>query len=550
MKLKIFFSLFKNKSKLNSEDKLQSSFAGKSRSAWSWSYDATITERLEAAMKLEKKSNHSEINFEEKHLELNLDEDLEKYIFQKSPQNHELTIIERIISASQVFDKINQKNEKDYPQKSPRNLRPLTEVSVDESSNDVRRLRLSDMQNQRSWLNRITRPFPNDNKNERKPETMQKQWKKYQIQAVLIEYLLQFIQKTALPTIKKYEQLKKMYSKEMKEWTKRAEFLERQNYWLKSELQKVDKSYRGTEEGFTDSKKIYSQARLGIDVRGNFLLPVPAYDEIRRSLDFDQEALVIPDVKSYVSLEPESTGETEEFTDFKQGYYRQANHIELEEAVSVNESQINYKDFPNTEEKLEKSDTMNLQRNLEEDSLQSRNTENLKAGNAPFESSGVNVQKEPVIAQIISLTKLDCKSPNKGTFGVEASRDNRVCGSRTVQEEATAYVPHVGEWAGRKVSCETRDWCKSKVKTLPETEFIDPYVLALSDSWYLQIKNRAFVALCSRISKVEKERGVVCPEKISSLNTSQSPGFKNQYRMDNIISNNSISGIAIRSMWI
>jgi len=546
MKLKIFFSLFKNKSELNSEDKLQSSFAGKSRSAWSWSYDLTITERLEAAMKLANKSHHSEINFEDKQLELNLDEDLEDYIFQKSPQTHELTLIERIISASQVFDKINPKNEEDYPQKSPRNLRTPTEVSVDESLKDVRRLRLSDMQDQRSWLNRITKPFPKVNKNERKPETMEKQRKKYQIQAVLTEYLLQFIQKTALPTIQKHEQLKKKYFKEKKEWTKKAEFLERQNFWLKSELQKVDKSYRGAEEEVTDSKKVYSQTRLGIDLRGNFLLPVPEYDEIRRSLDFDMEALVIPDVKSYVS----STGEIEEFTDFKPGCYRQENHVEPEEGVSVNESQIKCKDFPKTEEKLEKSDTMNFQRKLEQESLQSSNTKNWKADNAPFVSSGVNSQKEPLIPQSSTLTKLDCKSSNKGTFGFEASRDNKVSGSRTVQEGATAYVPDVGEWAGRKVSCETRDLCSSKVKTLPETEFIDPYVIAVGDSWYLKINNRTSGTLLSRVVKVEKERGVSCAEKISSVNTSQSSGLRNKCRMYDMISNNSTLGSAIRSMWL
>jgi len=119
MKLNIFFSLFKNKGELNSEDKPQSSFAGKSRSAWSWSYDLNITERLESAMKLGKKSHHSGINFEDEQLELNLDEDLEDYMFKKSPQTKELNIIERIIRASQVFDKITQMNEEDYPQKYP-----------------------------------------------------------------------------------------------------------------------------------------------------------------------------------------------------------------------------------------------------------------------------------------------------------------------------------------------------------------------------------------------------------------------------------------------
>jgi len=499
-------------------------------------------------MQLAKKSHHSEIDLEDRHQELNLDKDLDDYIFQKSPQIHELTMIERIMSASQLFDQINQKTEDDSPQKLPRNLLPSTEVLVDESLNNVKRLRLSDMQNQRSWLDRITKPFPEDNKDEMKPEKMEKQRKNYQIQAVLIEYLQQFIQTIALPTIKKYEQLQKRYSNEKKEWAKKAEFLERQIYWLKSELQNIAKSPRGAEEEFTNFKKIYSQNRLRTDVKENFLLPVPGYDDIRRSLDFDEEALVIPDVKSSVSLDSECPRETQEFTDFNLGYYRQVNQVELEEAVAVAESQIYYEDFSSTKVKLEKPDTLNLQRKLERESLQSRNTEILRAYYAAFESIGLNAQQEPHIAQGSSLQNLDCLNSNKGTFGVKSSRDHRGCERKIVQERATAYVPDVGEWAGKKV-CETQDFCKSNVKTLPKTVSFDPYVLTVSDSWYLQKKNGAAGTLNSRVLKLEKERCVVYPEKICSQITSQST-FRNQNRMDNIISNNSISGNAIRSMWL
>jgi len=400
-------------------------------------------------------------------------------------------------------------------------------------------LRLSDMQNQRSWLDRITKPFPENNKDEMKPEKMEKKQKNSQIQAVLIEYLQQFIQKTALPTIKKYEQLLKKYSNEKKEWTKKAEFLERQNYWLKSELQNVGKSYRGgAEEELTNLERNYSQNRSRIDVKENFLLPVPEYDDMRRSLDFDLAALVIPDVKSWVSLEPECTGETDEFTDFKPGYFRQVNHVELEEAVSVNKSQIYNKDFPNTKDKLEKPDTPNFQRKHEQESLQSRNTENLRAENSLFESISLNSLQEPHIAQGSSPTNLDCFNRNKGTFGVKASRDYKA-----VQEGATAYVSDIGEWAGRKVSSESQDLCKSKVETVPKTVTFDPYVLAMSDSWYLQKEKGEACTLNKRVLKKEKERCVV-------LNTSKSTDSRNKYRVGNIISNNNISGNAIRSMWL
>jgi len=57
----------------------------------------------------------------------------------------------------------------------------------------------------------------------------EKQWNKYENQAVLIEYLEQFIEKTALPAIQKYEQLQRKYCNEKKEWTEKVKFLERQN---------------------------------------------------------------------------------------------------------------------------------------------------------------------------------------------------------------------------------------------------------------------------------------------------------------------------------
>jgi len=147
-----------------------------------------------------------------------LEKDFDDYMFfGRNPQIKELTMIERIISASEVFSKISQKIREEYPQNSPQSLLIPTEVSVNESTTDVKRLRLSDMQNQRSWLDRITKPFPVVNKDEMKPEKIEKQRQKYQIQAALIEYLWQFLHKTALPTIQKYEQLQKKYLNEKRE---------------------------------------------------------------------------------------------------------------------------------------------------------------------------------------------------------------------------------------------------------------------------------------------------------------------------------------------
>jgi len=74
--------------------------------------------------------------------------------------------------------------------------------------------------------------------------------------------------------------------------------LEQENSWLKSELLNIDKSFRVAEGKQTSFQEINTQDHLTNDLKGNLLLSVPEYDEIRKSLDFDQEALVIPDAKS------------------------------------------------------------------------------------------------------------------------------------------------------------------------------------------------------------------------------------------------------------
>jgi len=162
-------------------------------------------------------TNQLKNELEDKHTDLNLDEDFDDHIFEVTPQIHELAIIERIINASEMFDKISQRIQQDYPQNSPPSQFSPIEVSVDESLDDVKHLRLSYMQNQRSWLDRITKPLPRNNKDEIKPEKMEKQQKKYEMQEELIKYLWLFVHKTALPTILKYEQLQEKYSIEKTE---------------------------------------------------------------------------------------------------------------------------------------------------------------------------------------------------------------------------------------------------------------------------------------------------------------------------------------------
>jgi len=134
-------------------------------------------------------ANQLENEFEDKHTDSNLDEDFDDYIFEVNPQIHNLNVTERIINASEVFDEISQKIQQDHPQNSPPSELSPIEVSVDESLDDVKHLRLSYIQNQMSWLDRITKPVPKNSKDKIKPEKMEKQRKKHDIQEILIEYL-------------------------------------------------------------------------------------------------------------------------------------------------------------------------------------------------------------------------------------------------------------------------------------------------------------------------------------------------------------------------
>merc|ERR1719397_612549 len=323
-------------------------------------------------MKMTTKSEHSETDVEDKYSsELDLAEDIDdEFIFQTYPQIHTTTMIKHITSPTSEFpDKINHKNGEDYIPDSTRYLKSPAKVSVDGSLSDIQCLRLSHMQNQTSWLDRITRSFVKDN-NDEKPKKKEKQSNKYQIQAGLIESLQQFIQKTALPAIQKYEQLQKKYCNDKKEWTEKVQCLELQNSVLKSELQTADRSSRAAEEELDNFKKLYSQNQLG--VKGNFMY-VPALKSIRKITDFNSEELPMPDVKPCLPLWPECTGNKEEFIDFKLGDCSQVNDVEVERIAALNESQICHKGFLNTKEKFSSADKLNLEQKQQQESLQGRN---------------------------------------------------------------------------------------------------------------------------------------------------------------------------------
>jgi len=557
MKAYLLFSFFKNKAEAKSGDKLQTSFDSRRSSAWSWSYDLDITKRYEEAEQMATKSQHPKADVEDKYSSsLILPDDLDdEFIFQSHSKIHEPAMIDQIISpASEVPNNINQKNGEDCIPDSPQNLGPPGKVSVDRSLSDVKRLRLSDMQNR---LGRITRSFPKDNNDEMNAKKKEKQWNKYEIQAVLIEYLQHFIEKTALPAIQKYEQLQRKYCDEKKGWTEKVEFLEHQNSVLKFELQNANR-FSGDEQELNNFMKFHSPNQLSM--KGNFLYE-PGCKEMPLS-----------DLKPCLSYEPECTGKKGEFIDFNQGYGRRVNNFELERTDALNKSLICYEDFPNIKMKLDEVDKLNMERKLQQESLLSRNIfrksknnidpegfNNLKLDYKPFESSCVDARQEHHNASTCRegccwFSKPHQWNPTKGTFVIEASRDHGgcACGRSTVQAGAKAFVrvPCVGEKSiGTKLSCVTQDLPRMKEETLPKTISIDPQVLAVSDSWYLKNKEREVAVLNNRSLKVDKERSFANFQKMCRVNTT-SLDSRNQYRMTKRRLNKSISGSLIRSKWL
>jgi len=322
-------------------------------------------------MKMARTSEHSETDIEDKYgSEFILPEDLDdEFIFQSHPQIHERTMVEHIIKpASEVPDTINQKNREDNILDSTRNLQPSGKIPIDWNLSPVKCLRLSDMQTQSSLLGRITRPFPRDNNDEMKPKKKEKKCNKYQIQAVLIENLQQFIQKTALPAIQKYEQLQRKYCNEKKKWTEKVEFLEWQNSILKSELQTADRS--SAEEELNNFRQFSRENQISAEAN---LVYIPALNESREITAFNLDALPTTDVKPCLSSESECTGKKGEFIDFKLWNCTQVHDGELERIAALNESSICYEDFPNMKEKPYQADKLNLEGRLRQKSFQSRN---------------------------------------------------------------------------------------------------------------------------------------------------------------------------------
>jgi len=125
------------------------------------------------------------------------------------------------------------------------------------------------------------------------------------------------------------------------------------------------------------------------------------------------------------------------------------------------------------------------------------------------------------------------------TFVIEASRDHG-------GGSGASFGCVIEESAGTKLPCVNPYFHKMKEKTLPKTVFIDPQVLALSDSWYLQKKDWAAADFDSKSLEVGTHRRLVNSQKMCQVSKPENLDSKKLNRKVN----KSISGSSIKSMWL
>jgi len=523
----IFSFLKHNKDGLKSLDQLPISSPHRS-SAWSYSYDLNVNERWEAVMDLDNKSIDSESDAEHyiSKSQLNLNEDLHnEFIFQENTQHQEHAAKPHILIPAKV--------------------------KSDESLSNVELLRLSNVQKQRSWSERLTSPFQNDTSSD--VTTAVKRPCKSQIDIPVLDYLWQFVQKTALPLIRDYEQLRKRYSREKKEWKKHVEFLERQISIGRSMWRDANIAYRDALKELLSIQKILSQSR---GMKGNFKRDVPVLSERRRTHDSNLELQAIP--------EPQNTVETEEFVNVKPDVHRDVEYLDLRRKV------IKYEDliFSEHSQNIHETNTSTVTRNLRpilleplpriRVSRESKNTivsdshNNLKVGNTVF----VTVNGERLLGPDIEESSSDENSTlaehdvdrTKAMFSVKASTDLIAGRRKTAKDVATDYEHNVNEWSID--SWDKQDVHKLKEKNLPKTVFIDPHLLTLSDSWNIKNQDETISSRKRRVIKEDKENSLINSPDMSKSSAHQTIDSISQYQRGGGIFNKNMPRIAIRSKWL
>jgi len=540
MRSNVFSLFFKQKKGLKLlEDKKPISSAGRKSSAWSYSYDLEVYERCQTALKLATKSGSSESDVEDKPSSgCFSDEDDNNFIFQGSKRNLELVGIERSGSVTESLNNNNlmslQENKKCRQQNHTE-----SESSTEESLNNEKRLRFSNVQNQSSWSARIIRSLSEEINNwiwaGKQVRTIS------QIQAVVADYAEQFIQDTTLrATTEKYEELHQAFSSEKMTWMKQVESLKRQNSLLKSELQDISKAYRLAKKELTDLKIFYNQNHLKIDVNRNTRKSVPFSRGIGRSLDSRLKEQVRPGVNKMFNPSEHK------HSDVKLGLCNQTKHLKLEHrAREVRNYTSEKKNVLNVKKELYRTDRLKqaspLQKLLQnktilqgsKDTFDSNDRKNFKVGNTNFLKIGTVGQKINNMEM-----KLEEGKPMKVKSHLEQHsypRDSILLSNNEILNDTGVLVLQNLRILNKHISLKAifPDHClTSSDSRYPENQVIQP---STTHKKVLKAKKKQAFIDYDQISQ-----SVIIAQRLEQL--------KHQRSTER--SNSSISGITIKSSWL
>jgi len=271
MRSKLNFPFIKRKSGIKLQDKIRvSSSPTKSRSAWSYSYDLLLNQIYEENLQKEIKSNCLGTEVGHKSLSiLTFDEDHEDdFIFQSMDR------LKGSIAEALFYESMENIHELGIP-KPGNNLELATVNEMEQSLDNLKRLLLSDVQKQQSWLARILLPVPNEVSNSHEIKHRNKDKIGSQILASFIDYIEQLFRKFAFPFFQKFEQVRQEYCREKMKWNKQVYFLKRRISILNCELQNVNKAYRKVAEQLTNLKTSNSQNQSVVGRSSGAPLKVP-----------------------------------------------------------------------------------------------------------------------------------------------------------------------------------------------------------------------------------------------------------------------------------
>jgi len=312
----------KLKSGLKLEDKLPISSPCMKRSVWSYSYDLILHQISEAATQKATICDFSESEVEDESISRCNEDHNDDFIFEGNEH----------IDEAAAIDSLGESETEDVSYDSPENsqkhrlykpsdsLQSLTVNETEQSVDNVKCLRFSDVQKQHSWLARTILPSPKEMGDSNDTKRTNKAKIDTQIQATL-DYLKQFIPKTALPSLKKLVHLQMEYCREKMEWKKQVDFLKQKNSLLESELQNFKMAYRKAAKQLTNLINFQSQNE----------------SVVGRNFDVDKDSKVKSVENKKHTLSKQKYASEKEYTDVKVACYR-TNHPEQEGNIHVDKN--------------------------------------------------------------------------------------------------------------------------------------------------------------------------------------------------------------------